>query len=142
MDLRLNLDPGLAYYVVDEAKQQLWAEAGYDLQYDVRRGQKIRESFAAGLPLEKAEVRHSGRLFLGYSNNLNKAATLETGLEYLQAFSDTDNWRLNWTVAFNTAIGGNFSIATTFNLKYDNNPLSGVKNTDSITAISLVYQLL
>jgi putative salt-induced outer membrane protein YdiY len=68
--------------------------------------------------------------------------TLDTGLEYLQALSQTENWRLNWMVGLNSQIGGDFSIALTFNLKYDNNPLPGVKNTDAVTAVSLVYSLL
>jgi putative salt-induced outer membrane protein len=142
LDLRLNLDPGVAYYFVDEAKQQLWAEVGYDFQYDFRRADKVLEAFNKGTPIEKAETRHSGRIFLGYSNTLNKAVTLDTGLEYLQALSQTENWRLNWMVGLNSQIGGDFSIATTFNLKYDNNPLPGVKNTDTTTAVSLVYSLL
>jgi putative salt-induced outer membrane protein len=142
LDLRLNLDPGIAYYFVDEAKQQFWSELGYDLQYDFRRTEKVLEAFNKGTPIDKAETRHSGRLFLGYQNSLNKAVTLDTGLEYLQALSQTENWRLNWMVGLNSQIGGDFSIALTFNLKYDNNPLPGVKNTDAVTAISLVYSLL
>jgi putative salt-induced outer membrane protein len=142
LDLRLNLDPGIAYYFVDEAKQQLWGEIGYDLQYDFRRTDKVLEAFYKGTPIEKAETRHSGRLFFGYQNNVNKVVTVDTGLEYLQALSKTENWRLNWMVGLSSQIGGAFSIATTLNVKYDNNPLPGVKTTDVITAVSLVYSLL
>jgi putative salt-induced outer membrane protein YdiY len=142
LDLRLNFDPGIGYYFVDEAKQQLWAELGYDLQYDYRKDSKIAEALAAGKPVDKAETRHSGRAFLGYQNNLNKAVTIDAGFEYLQALSQTENWRMNWTLGLNSAIGGSFSVATTFNLKYDHNPLPGVMNTDAITAVSLVFQLL
>ena len=41
LDLRLNLDPGVAYYFVDQKSQQLWSEVGYDLQYDVRRDENV-----------------------------------------------------------------------------------------------------
>ena len=142
LDLRLNLDPGIGYYFVDEAKQQLWSELGYDLQYDYRKDSKIAEALAAGTPVDKAETRHSGRIFLGYTNGINKAVTVDAGFEYLQAFSQTENWCMNWTLGLNSSIGGSFSIATTFNLKYDHNPLPGVLNTDAVTAVSLVYQLL
>jgi len=37
LDLRYNLDPGVAYYFINTKKQKLSAEGGYDLQYDVRR---------------------------------------------------------------------------------------------------------
>jgi putative salt-induced outer membrane protein len=142
LDLRLNVDPGIAYYFVDEAKQQLWGELGYDLQYDVRRKENLDAEAAKGDILEKTEVRHSGRGFVGYSNTLSQTATLDTGLEYLQAVSETKNWRVNWNVSLTSQIAGNFSIAAAFSLKYDNNPLPSVKNTDYLSSLSLVYQLL
>jgi putative salt-induced outer membrane protein len=142
LDLRLNFDPGLAYYFVDEAKQQFWAELGYDLQYDFRRTDEVLAAFYKGTPIDKAETRHNGRAFLGYQNNVSKTATIDTGLEYIQGLSQTENWRLNWILGLSSQIGGDFSIAATFNVKYDNNPLPGVKNTDVISALSLVYSLL
>ena len=36
LDLRLNFDPGVAYYVLDVDRHRLWGELGYDLQYDIR----------------------------------------------------------------------------------------------------------
>ena len=84
LDLRMNLDPGLAYYFVQYPKHQLWAEAGYDLQYDIRRDEAIAAALADGTRLGKAKTRHSGRLFAGYRNSLNEAVTFNTGVEYLQ----------------------------------------------------------
>jgi putative salt-induced outer membrane protein YdiY len=139
---RLNFDPGFAYYLLDEAKHRLWLEAGYDLQHDFRRGDALRAAFAKGVALERSEVRHSGRLFLGYENSLTENITVDTGLEYLQAFKDTENYRINWDLGINSRIGGNFSLATTLNLRYDHNPLPGIKTTDVTSALSLVYQLL
>ncbi|MGC4087831.1 MAG: DUF481 domain-containing protein [Polyangiaceae bacterium] len=141
--LRLNLDPGLAYYVLDEAKHRLWIEGGYDLQHDFRRGDAIAAALAkTGQQLDRSEVRHSGRLFVGYDNSLTENITVTTGLEYLQAFKDTDNYRINWDLGLNSRIGGNFSIATTLNVRYDHNPLPDIKTTDVTSALSLVYQLL
>ena len=91
LDLRLNIDPGVAYYLIDEKPVQLWAELGYDLQYDFRRTDKVLEAFNKGTPIDKAETRHSGRLFLGYQNNLSKAVTADAGIEYIQALSKTEN---------------------------------------------------
>jgi putative salt-induced outer membrane protein len=142
LDLRLNLDPGLAYYFIDGPKHRLWAELGYDLQYDFRREETIVAALADGKTLDRSEVRHSGRLFLGYNNSISETLTFDTGVEYLQALKDTENFRLNWDLGITSSIGGNFSIATTLNLRYDHNPLPGVKNTDVTSAVSLVYQLL
>lgn len=142
LDYRLNLDPGLAYYFIDEAKHRLWGEIGYDLQYDLRREDAIAASLAAGTPLDASELSHNGRLFLGYENNLSETFAFDTGVEYLQRLSETENWRLNWDLGLTSNIAGNFSLATTFNLRYDHNPLPGIEKTDYTTAISLVYQLL
>jgi putative salt-induced outer membrane protein len=140
--LRLNLDPGFAYYFIDEQKHRLWAEVGYDLQHDFRRADAIKAALAKGELLDRSEVRHSARVFVGYENALTENITFDTGLEYLQAFKDTENYRINWDLGITSRIGGNFSVATTLNLRYDHNPLPGVKTTDVTSALSLVYQLL
>lgn len=142
LDLRLNLDPGLAYYFVQNPKHQLWGEAGYDLQFDIRRDSAIATALAGGERLGKSKTRHSARLFAGYSNNLNEAVQFNTGVEYLQGLPDTQFWRFNWDVGLTAAIATKFSLATTFSLRYDNQPLLGIKSTDTLTAINLVYTLL
>jgi putative salt-induced outer membrane protein len=140
--LRLNLDPGVALYVIDEAKHRLWFEGGYDLQEDFRRADVIQAAALTGKTLDRSEVRHSARVFAGYENALSENLTFDTGVEYLQALTATENFRINWDMGITSRIGGNFSVATTLNLRYDHNPLPGVKNTDFTSALSLVYQLL
>jgi putative salt-induced outer membrane protein len=142
LDLRLNLDPGLALYFVEVPKHRFWLEAGYDFQYDLRRRSAIREARAENIFLDRAETRHSLRGFLGYENNLSESVTFDTGFEYLQALAETENSRINWDVGLTSRIQGNFSVAVTFNLRYDNNPLPGVEKTDYTSALSLVYQVL
>ena len=39
IDFRYNLDPGVKYLFISEAAYPLWAELGYDFQYDVRRNE-------------------------------------------------------------------------------------------------------
>lgn len=140
--LRSNLDPGLAYYFIDQNPHQLWTEVGYDLQHDLRRDANIRAAAAEGIYLNKTDTRHSARLFLGYNGSINKAVSLMTGGEYLQGIADTKYWRFNWDVGLNSSISNAFSVATTFTLRYDHAPLPGVRNTDTITAVNLVYTLL
>lgn len=139
LTLRLNFDPGVAYYFFDEEKHRLWAEAGYDYQFDIRTTEALR---AAETPIERTESRHSFRGFAGYENNINEVLRFNTGLEYLQSVQQSKNWRLNWDVGLTSAISNAFSFATTFSLRYDNNPLTGVRKTDTVTALNLVYTLL
>lgn len=142
LDVRLNIDPGFAFYFIDEKLHQFWTELGYDLQYDVRTQDAIAAARADGIVVDKTQTRHNGRAFVGYQNSINPNVSLTTGFEYLQAVPETENFRLNWDVSLSSNVGGAFSVATSFTLKYDNNPLPEVQNTDAVTAVSLVYKLL
>lgn len=143
LDLRLNFDPGMAYYFIDEQGHRLWAELGYDLQYDVRDEEFIEAAAAdPALPaIEETEVRHNVRAFVGYDNQLADTVKFSTGLEYLQNVEAAENARLNFDAALTVQINQDFSVATTVSVKYDHNPLPGVENTDLITALNLVYTL-
>lgn len=141
LNLRLNVDPGVAYYFIDEQLHLLWGELGYDVQYDIRRQDVVDAAAAdATVPdIAKSETRHSARAFVGYDNQLSAALKFGTSLEYLQAVQDTTNWRLNWDGALTSQIDSDFSIATTLAVKYEHNPLPGVESTDVVTALNLVY---
>jgi len=142
LDLRINLDPGFGYYFIDEEKQQLWLEAGYDFQHDIRRDEAIQDALADNYFLGKTQDRHSARGFVGYSSELSDTVKVATGLEYLQGFNPATNYRFNWDGSVTSAVGKSFSIATAVSVRYDHNPIPDVENTDIITSISLVYHLL
>lgn len=151
LDLRLNIDPGLAYYFVNTKKQSLRAEGGYDLQFDVRRDAsrvQTPEAAAPGAPapaalplLDKTQTLHNIRLFTGYENKLYKEVSLITGLEYLQNVSDFGTYRLVFDIGIKSNVSDNLAIATTYTMRYENKPLPTVETTDSIASINLVYTL-
>lgn len=151
LDLRYNLDPGLAYYFVNTKKQTLRGEGGYDFQYDVRRDAsrvQTPEPAAPGAPapaplplLDKTQALHNIRLFAGYENKLYKEVSLVTGLEYLQNVSDFGTYRLVFDIGIKSNISDNLAIATTYTMRYENKPLPTVVNTDSIASVNLVYTL-
>ncbi len=142
LDLRLNLDPGVALYVVDTKTEQLWSELGYDYQHDIRNQSALDAARLKDPTLSKTEDRHSGRLFIGYNDSFNKNVSISTGIEFLQALAHTENRRINWDVSLSSAIAGKLSVANTFSLRYDHNPLPGIKTTDAIESVSLVYTLM
>jgi len=146
IDLRLQIDPGIGYYFVNEPKQLLWVELGYDYLHDVRRDEDRIVRDAADVPtgqiIDKTSSVHSGRLFLGYNNQLNEAVSFNAGVEYLQGLSDTSVHRLNGDAKLSSKIGEGFSLATSFSLRYDNQPLPGKEKVDTITALNLVFKLL
>ena len=148
LDLRLNVDPGLAYYFLNTKKQTLRAEAGYDLQHDVRREADRDLPVPAGSPagtlpvlVDKTQTLHNARLFLGYENKLYEQVGFVTSLEYLQNVSDFDTYRLIFDVGLKTNVSDKLAIATTYTMRYENKPLPTVEKADSIASVNLVYTL-
>jgi hypothetical protein len=162
LDLRLNLDPGVAFHVLAEARHRLWVEAGYDFQYDRRRREAIVETRPLEPPTpldgdlarrgpavtqevglaEPTFVNHAVRTFAGYNNSLSDRVTLDTGLEYLQSVIDGRIFRLNWVNAVAVQLAGRVGVAATFTLRYENRPLPNVQKLDTITAILLTMRFL
>jgi putative salt-induced outer membrane protein YdiY len=151
--LRLNVDPGVAFYALTKKNHRLWFETGYDYQFDVRTRDAIIAKDDAGNPLRDADGNtiqveddvlhgHAVRLFGGYSNHLSEQVTFDTGLEYLQSVLVARRWRLNWDVALTTALGKRFAFATTFTMRIDNDPLPDIRKVDTITAFNLVVNLI
>lgn len=94
---RFNVDPGVKYLFVNQAKAKFWGELGYDFEYDLNYTDKfgleldpaIGGAFLvddAGLPyvVNTDMTMHSARAFLGFQYAFNKEVVFTTGLEFLQ----------------------------------------------------------
>lgn len=151
LDLRLNVDPGAAFYIIPGADERLWAEAGYDFQFDLRTdsatlgrdddGNLIYD--ASGNTIQVADdtrINHAVRLFGGYFNKVNEAVSFSTGLEFLQSMLVARRWRLNWDTSLSVLLAKKLALATTFTVRIDNDPLPRVRKVDTITALNLVYR--
>lgn len=72
---------------------------------------------------------------------LNDSVALLAGLEYLQAFTDTNASRLNADASVKANLSKKFALATSVQMRFDNAPLPGKTNTDVLTSVSLVYSM-
>ncbi len=153
LNYRMNVDPGFAFYALNRPNHRLWFEAGYDFQYDLRTDEALILLDADGNPVldmdgntqrdpavDRVFLNHAVRLFAGYSNRLSDRVSFDTGLEYLQSVIDPKIFRLIYLAALNTQLAERFSLAVTFQLRYENQPLPDVEKLDTITAISLAYR--
>jgi len=138
LDLRLNVDPGVAYYFINTKTHRLQIEAGYDLQHDVRRNESLVQPPPAP-PLDKTKTLHNARIFLGYENKLRKEVALIASAEYLQNFADLDTYRFIFDIGLKSNVSDKFALATTYTARYENKPLPTVEDLDSIASINLVY---
>lgn len=160
---RLNVDPGFAFYILTKKANQLWAEVGYDYQYDRRTNEALAENeadVAANMAaIAEAEMNgemppdaiplldpvfqnHAYRLFLGYSNRMVDTISFDTGVEWLHSFVDPSIFRLNWDNTLSVSLVKQFSLGLTFTLRYENKPLPNVSPLDTITSVNLVYRFI
>ncbi len=145
LEVRYNLDPGLKYLFLTAETNSLWAEGGYDFQYDVRRNDARVQLDAMGVQipgaplLDKTSVNHSMRLFAGFKHAFNEEVTLSTGLEFLQSFTDTSHQWLNYDALFTAKVGAGLALGLGFGARYDSKPLPGKKDLDTTTTVSLIF---
>ena len=139
---RLNLDPGFKYLFVNRPSTALWAEAGYDFQYDTRMqaAREVKDDMGVVIDtLPKHETDHSARVFLGFRHAFNDATAVSNGIEYLQSFVHQDQYRFNYDVLFTAKVWGNLALGAGFNARYDNAPLPDKVKLDTTSTLSLVY---
>jgi putative salt-induced outer membrane protein YdiY len=139
---RFNLDPGFKYLFVNRPAIVLWAEAGYDFQYDTRtrEAREIRDDMGVLLErLDKHETDHSARVFLGFRHAFNDSTALSNGIEYLQSFVHSKRYRFNYDVLFTAKVWGDLAVGAGFNARYDNQPLPDKEQLDMTSTLSLIY---
>ena len=139
LDFRLNIDPGFKYLFLAEQGSAIWAEAGYDFQYDIRRDDALVDPTGARPALDKTATDHSARAFLGARHAFNEQVTLSSGVEYLQSIVETTRNRINFDALFAAKVGAGLAVGLGFGLRYDHAPLPGKEQVDTSTNVSLIY---
>lgn len=97
LTFRLNVDPGVKVLLIENPATALWAEAGYDFQFDDNNtdsngieqagaGGAVVDSNGNPIQISRTDTIHSSRLFAGFHEAFNKEVQLGLGLEYLQGF--------------------------------------------------------
>jgi putative salt-induced outer membrane protein YdiY len=149
LDLRLNIDPGVAYHFIQTTNQRLGLEVGYDIQHDIRRDQSRVVVIPATPPAteptvftaDKTRTLHNVRAFLGYENKLYSEVSFIASLEYIQNFQNSQLYRLVFDTGLKSTIRSKLAVAATYTMRFENRPLPGVERADSLASIALVYTL-
>lgn len=145
LDLRMQLDPGVGYYFVDKPDSLLWAEAGYDLLYDIRRRDALAITDDSGTligHLDRTKTVHSARGFVGAEITLSDTARWNAGVEYLQSVTEGKTFRVNGDTGLTLKVAGKLSVSMALAARYEHDPLPGKEKLDTVTSLSLVYGLL
>jgi putative salt-induced outer membrane protein len=149
LEMRMQADPGLGYYLLNGADERLWIESGYELLYDIRRDDAIFlkdasnnvvvDSLGNAVKLAKTRTVHSARIFVGYSTEFNEAVTFAANVEYIQAITNLAIFRVNADASVNAKLKNKWSLAATFTVRYENRPLPEKKPLDTTTSMNAVY---
>ncbi len=112
---RLNIDPGIKYLFINHEKTKLWAELGYDFEFDdnyvdsngfeqAGAGGKVSDA-TSNLPIMivQTNTMHSLRAFAGFRHAFSKEVTLSAGLEYLQGLGGSGDGLPNLPAGFTDA---------------------------------------
>ncbi len=80
-----------------------------------------------------------GRLFGAYQFLFTEVNKFKQSVEYLHDFDDADNYNINTETALITVLSQNFSLKTSYEIKFDNQPVpSTLKKTDTLLAVALL----
>jgi len=129
IDERLYLGPALGYKFIIGPKHFFSAEAG--LEYVIENyTNNSDDDFIRGRALGLYE-------FL-----LSEKSKVTQSIEYLYDFDNSDNYNINAVTALITSLSDTFSIKTSYEIHYDNEPVpDSLDETDTILSVALVVNM-
>lgn len=144
---RLQLQAGYLRNLYRAEDVRIWGEVGYDATLDWQDPEDEDETN----PVDQ----HSARLFLGYDNKMNEVLTFRTGFEALFDVQNSNNFRFFSNSVLTSKVNDVLSLALSFTLIYDNEPVTYTAETeagetrrlerntlDTITAFSFVLDII
>lgn len=140
LDVRLQATAGYLRNFFKAENHRFWGEIGYDMTYDNFHPDPLVDDM--GNILAGDQIVHSGRGFLGYNNELTRAATFRTGLEVLVNVETPGDVRINWENALRSQIVDQLQLEVKLTMLADTQPVPGAESVDTITSLNLVYSLL
>jgi putative salt-induced outer membrane protein YdiY len=75
---------------------------------------------------------------VGYRWRLSPTAELTEDARFTGTFAESDDWRVEQTLAATARLTSLFSLKASYAVRYANAPVPGFRKTDTTTAIALV----
>lgn len=126
IDSRYYVGPTVGYKILNGPKQFLKSEASLDY---------VNEEYTNDTDADFTR----GRLFGEYEYRFNEDNTFIQSLEFLQDFSDGDNYNVNSDSALISSLNEYFSLKTSYEIRHDNKPVPAILDkTDTTLRLSLL----
>lgn len=130
--LRHSADIGLKYHFIKAETRALFAEAGYRMtaeQFTLDNGDTKSGDLTS----------HMSRLYIEWVEKWTEALSSKLWAEYIQSYTNTQDYRLNLEPSISVLLSKTFSLKTAYLLNYRNTPaVAGKKTTDTLLTTSLV----
>jgi putative salt-induced outer membrane protein YdiY len=128
-DLRYGGATGLSLYIIRNDDTTLKAEAGYDYSREERIG------------TPDASI-HSARFYAQFTRKVNENVFFGQDVEALFNLEDSDDVRMNTLTSLNVALSEDTSLALSYIVRWDNQPVAGFEEVDTTTQIGLNVNFL
>ncbi|MCB0271771.1 MAG: DUF481 domain-containing protein [Bdellovibrionales bacterium] len=128
-DLRYGAALGLAHYLLQNDNSSFKYEAGYDFTREERVG------------VADANI-HSGRLYLQFTHKLNANVYFAQDVESLFNLQIAEDIRLNTLTSLNVNLTEKMAFQVGYQVRFDNQPVSGFKEIDTLTQMGLNVNFL
>lgn len=125
IDARYYVGAGLGYKVLAGPAHFLLGEAGVTGTREETTDGRDRDFLGA-------------RLFGKYEYRFTEKNRFSQSLEVLFDFDELDNWNVVSETALVSSLTGSLSLKASYVVKYDNEPVPGLKDTDAVLAVALV----
>ncbi|MBO6938527.1 MAG: DUF481 domain-containing protein [Deltaproteobacteria bacterium] len=142
LDTRLQGQVGYLRNIFAEENHRLWGEVGYDLTWDNFDPDPLLDPDDPTIVLDGTQIVHAARGYLGYDNQLNENVHFTTGVEALFNLQEGRDVRVNFDAALQASLIGSLSLELKFKMLFDNVPVPGKVETDTLTTVNLVYTLV
>lgn len=125
IDARYYVGTGAGYNLLSGPKQFLLGEAGLTFTREENTDGTERDFLG-------------GRLYAKYEYRFTEKNRFSQSVEGLLDFDEFDNWNVNSETALVSALNSFLSLKASYVVKYDNDPVPGRKETDTVLAVALV----
>jgi putative salt-induced outer membrane protein len=126
IDSRYYIGPGVGYKFLTGPKHSLEGELGVNY---------VTEEYTDDTEADYMQ----GRAFGAYEYAFSKKNKFSQSLEFLYDFEESDNYNINSETALITALSDYLSLKTSYEIKYDNQPVpETLEETDTVLAVTLV----
>lgn len=133
LDSRFQTQLGYQRHFIRVEKHRMWVEAGYDLTLDNYQPESVTPN---------TDTVHAARLMAGYNNELNEHALFLTELEALFNVEELEDVRVNYMLGLRTTLAESLKAELTFTARFDNVPVEGAAELDTLTQVNLIYSLM